>query len=245
MAKALRQLGYNVYDLEEHIDLHMDTFVDFMDGVTDSTELMEAYKDVDVCIDQPACTMWLTFFKHYPDAKVILMERESSEVWFNSYSKMYQYYINKHRVWYQDLLPYLSKTHARFAKLCQQCFIRSTASRGVFWDRQSWSAECWMYQYELHNAAVRQLVPEQQLLVYKTGEGWQRLCQFLDQPVPDTPFPKENVGGQTGNVMDQLQEFKTQTKINKEVRQSVIIGGSSIIAMAAVAVIILFRRKIW
>ena len=53
MANALRELGYSVNDLEEHIDLHMDKFVDYMDGVKDSQELMEAYADVDVCVDLP------------------------------------------------------------------------------------------------------------------------------------------------------------------------------------------------
>ena len=95
----------------------------------------------------------------------------------------------------------------------------------------------------MHNAAVRQIVPEDQLLIFKTGEGWQRLCQFLDKPVPDTPFPRENVAGQTGNVMDQLQEFKTQTKINEEVRRSVFIGGASIVAAIAVSAVILLRNK--
>ena len=86
-------------------------------------------------------------------------------------------------------------------------------------------------------------MPEDQLLIFKTGEGWQRLCQFLDKPVPDAPFPRENVAGQTGNVMDQLQEFKTQTKINQEVRRSVIIGGASIVAAIAVSAVILLRNK--
>ena len=98
MAKALRELGYTVNDLEEHIDLHMDKFVDYMDGVKDSQELMEAYADVDALVDQPACTMWLTFFKAYPEAKVILMERESSDVWYNSFTKMMQYYMDNYMV---------------------------------------------------------------------------------------------------------------------------------------------------
>ena len=25
------------------------------------------------------------------------------------------------------------------------------------------------------------------------GEGWEKLCPFLNKPVPDAPFPKENV----------------------------------------------------
>jgi len=26
------------------------------------------------------------------------------------------------------------------------------------------------------------------------GEGWEKLCQFLDKPIPDVPFPNENKG---------------------------------------------------
>lgn len=246
MAKALRELGYMVNDLEEHFDNHMDKFVDFMDGVKDSKELMQAYANVDACVDQPACTMWLTFFKAYPDAKVILMERESSDVWFDSYSKMFRYYIEKHKVWYENYLPWLSSTQARYAKLCQLCFIRATASRGYFWDDQSWSKECWIYQYELHNAAVKQLVPPEQLLVYKVGEGWDRLCQFLDKPVPlnNKPFPRENVGGQAGNVMDQLQEFKTKVKVQKEVRRSLTIAGTCVAAFIGIGIMAYLKPNI-
>ena len=63
MASALRELGYSVNDFEQHVDDHMDKFVDYMDGVKDSRELIEAYANVDACVDQPASTMWLTFFK--------------------------------------------------------------------------------------------------------------------------------------------------------------------------------------
>jgi len=247
MAKALRELGYTVNDLWEHVDLHMDKFVDYMDGVKDSQELMEAYADVDALVDQPACTMWLTFFKAYPDAKVILMERESSEAWFTSYSKMYRYYIENHKVWYENYLPWLSSTQARFARLTQQCFIRATASRGQFWDDQSWSKECWIYQYEMHNAAVKQLVPPEQLLVFKVGEGWDRLCQFLDKPLPpaNKPFPRENVGGQAGNVMDQLQQFKTKVKIGEEVRRSFTLAGTCLAAFIGFGVVAYMRPNIF
>jgi hypothetical protein len=25
------------------------------------------------------------------------------------------------------------------------------------------------------------------------GEGWEKLCSFLNKPIPDVPFPKENI----------------------------------------------------
>jgi hypothetical protein len=39
---------------------------------------------------------------------------------------------------------------------------------------------------------VRRLVPPAQLLIYESGEGWEKLCAFLGVPVPATPYPKVN-----------------------------------------------------
>ena len=44
-------------------------------------------------------------------------------------------------------------------------------------------ASLWRDQYSRHGAAVRQLVPAEQLLVYRVGEGWERLCEFLGHEV--------------------------------------------------------------
>ena len=46
---------------------------------------LEMYRDVDVVVDQPACTLWHIILRQFPEAKVILMERESPEAWFRSY----------------------------------------------------------------------------------------------------------------------------------------------------------------
>jgi len=39
---------------------------------------------------------------------------------------------------------------------------------------------------------VRQAIPEDRLLVYEVKQGWEPLCDFLDMPVPDKPFPRVN-----------------------------------------------------
>ena len=53
----------------------------------------------------------------------------------------------------------------------------------------------WKDQYSKHNAAVKAVVPASQLLVYRVGEGWERLCNFLEVEVPAVPFPHENKAG--------------------------------------------------
>ena len=69
MAKALRALGYIVHDAEEHIELHLDDYLDFYEGRTTAKHFMKMYENVDVVVDIPACTMWNIFHKYYPQAK--------------------------------------------------------------------------------------------------------------------------------------------------------------------------------
>ena len=42
------------------------------------------------------------------------------------------------------------------------------------------------------------------MLVYKVGEGWDRLCEFLGHEVPDEQFPHENKAGTDDTVVNKL-----------------------------------------
>ena len=46
--------------------------------------------------------------------------------------------------------------------------------------------------FEEHNEAVRREIPTDRLLVFEVTQGWQPLCEFLNVPVPDEPFPHGN-----------------------------------------------------
>jgi hypothetical protein len=46
--------------------------------------------------------------------------------------------------------------------------------------------------YEAHNANVRASVPEDRLVEWQPGDGWEPICSALDVPVPDAPFPHVN-----------------------------------------------------
>lgn len=40
--------------------------------------------------------------------------------------------------------------------------------------------------------SVRKLVPKERLLEYEIGEGWERLCEFLEVETPDHAYPNTN-----------------------------------------------------
>ena len=113
MANALSQLGYSVHDFEEHLEYNLDNYVKFFDGDIGEEVFGEMYRDVDAVVDQPACTIWNILFKQFPEAKVILMERDSAESWFRSYYGMFEYYRRNFFSYFQYLKPYLSKTHKK------------------------------------------------------------------------------------------------------------------------------------
>ena len=41
-------------------------------------------------------------------------------------------------------------------------------------------------------AEVKETVPKEKLLIFNVKEGWKPLCDFLDVPIPDQPFPNIN-----------------------------------------------------
>jgi hypothetical protein len=43
-----------------------------------------------------------------------------------------------------------------------------------------------------HNEQVERDVPAERLLIWRVEEGWEPLCEFLEVPVPDAPFPHLN-----------------------------------------------------
>ena len=45
---------------------------------------------------------------------------------------------------------------------------------------------------EDHNSEVIGTLPPDRLLVFEATDGWPKLCDFLDVPVPPNPYPHSN-----------------------------------------------------
>ena len=71
-------------------------------------------------------------------------------------------------------------------------------------------------------------MPASNLLVYRVGEGWERLCQFLELEVPAVPFPHENKAGQAGNIVEKFHRFDVYLEAEREVRRSLLTIGLSL-----------------
>ena len=117
MALALRELGYIVHDFEEHLQYHLDDYLDFFEGRVGAEIFKEMYQEIDAVVDQPACTLWNIIRSQFTDVKVnkemyekpsitlkifrkvILMERKNSKIWVDSYLGMFKYFFSSVRSW--------------------------------------------------------------------------------------------------------------------------------------------------
>ena len=77
---------------------------------------------------------------------------------------------------------------------------------------------------------VKENVPEKRLLIFDVKEGWDPLCQFLDVPVPKSPFPWEN----------DTAILRNRFRMQKILAYLTIFG-----IPIAIAGIIYFTRSMW
>jgi hypothetical protein len=99
-------------------------------------------------------------------------------------------------VWYGDVvIRHLSDARTKvdpgwrgFAELLRPMCERS----GLMPGGSDSTAEQMAAGMERFHEEVKQAVPADRLLVWSVADGWEPLCEFLELPVPDTPFPHLN-----------------------------------------------------
>ena len=140
--------------------------------------------------DNPASMLWEELLEVYPDAKVVLYERDP-ESWYKSVKETIM-----------CLAPYTSYWGVRV--------IMNTVNRPMGkLLRATWGIWCGDYNlvarkdfetnkallidyYLKYNKRVKARCPADKLLLFNIKDGWAPLCAHLDLPIPNEPFPHEN-----------------------------------------------------
>jgi hypothetical protein len=149
----------------------------------------EIFGDFQSTVDWPGSYFYKELIEAYPDAKVLLSVREA-EAWERSM---------RDTIWgifYGDILIRdLSSARCRvdpqwrgYIELMEQMWKRS----GLIDSGADTTSESMQAAMERFNKEVQDTVPPERLLVWSVGDGWEPLCEFLEVPVPDTPFPHLN-----------------------------------------------------
>ena len=200
---ALEQLGYEhcfhmVELLKNPARL---TYLDLShkEGATDWAAFFEDYQ---AAVDYPACFYYKELLTENPTAKVILTVRDP-ESWYQSV--LNTVYRGKPKG-FRDIIRLIrnlivSSDMRRVAPVFRynDKLIWQGQFNGEFEDK-----EAAIRVYHDHVEQVKKHVPADQLLIFEVKQGWQPLCDFLDKPIPEQPFPHSNSMAEFNRKMDRL-----------------------------------------
>jgi hypothetical protein len=141
-------------------------------------------------VDWPGSFFWKELVGAFPDAKVLLSERDGA-AWARSMHDTIW------GVFYGDLVMRdLSSARAKVDPGWAQYMTLMTSmwSRsGLLGDDENvFDGDALAAGMERHIAEVRSVVPAERLLVWQPADGWEPLCEFLEVPVPEAPLPRVN-----------------------------------------------------
>lgn len=173
--------------------------------------------------DSPCICFAEDLISAYPDAKVILVERDV-DTWYQSFEGLIdEYYLPIHRI-LQYLDPQLIGPTARmFAYVFKdkQGFYRAGNKRELQQNAKT--------IYKEHYELVRRVCPKERLLEFDLKEGWGPLCAFLGKEKPEVAFPRLN---ERGSLAERSREFQKASLLNI-LRNLGLIGASVAVAVFA------------
>ena len=157
-------------------------------------------------VDYPVSLFYKEILAVYPNVKVLLTERDPVK-WYESVKGSIlrvntiqiswpQSFLSRVLgLYHQNRLPYeiscYSKDGLAPGKTVLKYSIKAWTLAGLY-EAVLGGKESAVKFYEDHVREVKRTVPPQQLLVFQVKEGWAPLCEFLNLPQPDTPFPRVN-----------------------------------------------------
>lgn len=174
---ALEVLGFGpchhmseVIDKPEQISLWNDAGA----GHPDFNRIFAGFRSA---VDFPVSAFWQDARAAFPEAKIILSDREPDD-WYASFSQTILPLILDKAAWPEERRDW-------FEMIDKVIIGRALDGRT---DREGILAA-----YHTNRAAVRQLEVRGEALVFRASDGWEPLCAYLGVEVPDQPYPQTNL----------------------------------------------------
>ncbi|KAL2042336.1 hypothetical protein N7G274_004825 [Stereocaulon virgatum] len=149
--------------------------------------------------DVPAICFADELIAAYPEAKVVLVERDI-ESWYRSFQEVIDNYSTRTTSILAILDPQLMRPSSRlFAYVFQdrKGFFRAGNNQELRDNARS--------VYKEHYAHVRAITPKERLLDFQLKGGWGPLCEFLGKEIPEVPFPKLHEQGALKEAIRRMQ----------------------------------------
>ena len=176
--------------------------------------------------DAPCNIFGPELIEAYPEAKIILVEREI-ESWCKSWEALVDAAFNP----FLNLLSYTDPL-----------WFGRIQSIGMLWMEYQLGAKSLQQAkqnsrrvYKEHYANIRRTAPKERLLEYELGSGWEPLCKFLGKKIPNVPFPHANETKTLKRVFEEMGK--------KAVKSSLKNLGMAVSAAAVVALSVCWARS--
>jgi hypothetical protein len=121
-------------------------------------------------IDWPAAAFWPELMRVYPEAKVLLSERDPESWWKSANRTIFPKIL-------QATGPWREMMDSLFAKHFTLALTDKTACIAA---------------YQRNTERVLDEVPAQRLIRWQAEDGWKPICEALGVDKPNQPFPKAN-----------------------------------------------------
>jgi hypothetical protein len=169
--------------------------------------------------DVPGVSLWRELAAAYPDARIILVERDIDN-WVRSMENLLDASLNPVG---QYLFRYLDPWFFGRIFSTSACWIHLMFGST---DRSTCKARL-REVYKQHYADVRAELPKERLLNYQLGSGWEPLCRFLEKDVPSVPFPHRN----ETKAIEASRSVTTKLGLMNVLRNiSIVVGVGAVIA---------------
>ncbi|MDH2427105.1 sulfotransferase family protein [Sphaerisporangium sp. TRM90804] len=188
---ALERLGFGPCHHMVEVFRHPEQIRPFLHATRrESANWDDLLMGYESCVDGPTSAHWRRLAEHYPKAKVVLTVRDP-RLWVASMHKTL--FMQRRRM---NSLPgraavalssLLGTDLAAFVRM-----VDTTLDARTFATPADREPERAIELFEAHRERVVAAIPAERLLVFDVREGWAPLCDFLDVPVPDEPFPRVN-----------------------------------------------------
>ncbi|KAI1348600.1 hypothetical protein F5Y01DRAFT_328372 [Xylaria sp. FL0043] len=188
--KALGELGYkNCFHLAEPLcqfgNLRRSAdIVDTEDSKSRRDKLAHLLEGHEATLEVPGSACLPDLLEMYPEAKVILTQRTSAEVWLRSWRgfgiDLLSDFFRQVGYWVPGVVS-ANDLYRGFMRLAAERFGLPAPEPSI-------------QMYHAHNDWVKRIVPSERLLVFKCQDGWEPLCSFLGRRRADD-FPHCNEAG--------------------------------------------------
>ena len=144
------------------------------------------YAGWDAVTDIPAALYYREIMAAFPGCKFVLTVRDEQD-WLASIRR---FYGNPQR--FERLTQFNREQKDWLAKISKELRKYAYGSEKIL-------PSLYLKRFREHNEHVRHFIPRERLLVMDItkGDGWEKLCPFLERPIPSVPFPRRNVAEQT------------------------------------------------